>query len=104
MNTTPRLLEMLLFAGVNMGVAGIATPSDLALATAANPAKTPVLLHGVHRIAFLRDSVSLAGDNITEVRVLVESSQVELRPVGSFVLNPLPVVHLDAGASALLDH
>jgi len=104
MKATPRLLAILLFADGNMGLAGIATPSDLALAAAANPAKAAVLLHGVHRICFLLGRIAGAGDHITDVRVLVECSKVALRPVGSFVLNPLLVVHLDAGASALLDY
>ena len=39
-----------------------------------------------------------------DVSVLVESSQAAQRPVGSFVATPLPVVHLDAGASSILEY
>ena len=38
------------------------------------------------------------------VSVLVESAKAAGRPVGSFVLKPLPVVHLDAGVSATLEY
>jgi hypothetical protein len=40
----------------------------------------------------------------TDVSVLVESGQEAKKTVGSFVLKPLPVVHLDAGASKILEY
>ena len=39
-----------------------------------------------------------------DVRVLVESAKAARQFVGSFVLKPLPVVHLDAGASTTLEY
>jgi hypothetical protein len=39
-----------------------------------------------------------------DVMVLVETAKAARRPVGSFVLKPLPVVHLDAGASTMLEY
>jgi hypothetical protein len=39
-----------------------------------------------------------------DVSVLVESAQAVKQTVGSFVLKPLPVVHLDAGASTTLEY
>jgi len=40
----------------------------------------------------------------TDVSVLVESGQEAKKTVGSFVLKPLPVVHIDAGASKILEY
>jgi hypothetical protein len=38
------------------------------------------------------------------VSVLVESAKAARQRVGSFVLKPLPVVHLDAGAAMTLEY
>jgi hypothetical protein len=39
-----------------------------------------------------------------DVRVLVETAKAARRPVGSFVLKPLPVVHLAARTSSMLEY
>jgi hypothetical protein len=40
----------------------------------------------------------------TNVSILVESGQTARRTAGSFVLKPLPIIHLDAGVSTMLEY
>lgn len=80
---------------------GIYVQPDKGLVVAFDNVRVEELSHFGNTVKFrLVNPTKFAAD----VSVLVESGLYARQTVGSFVLKPLPVVHLDAGASAMLEY
>jgi hypothetical protein len=80
---------------------GVYVQPDTGLAVAFDNVRVEQVSHIGKTVKFrLTNPTKYAAD----VRVFVESAKAARQPVGSFVLKPLPVVHLDAGASTMLEY
>jgi hypothetical protein len=74
---------------------------DAGLAVAFDNVRVEELSHAGKTVKLrLTNPTKFAAD----VSVLVESARAARRSVGSFVAKPLPVIHLDAGASSTLEY
>jgi hypothetical protein len=80
---------------------GVYVRPDTGLVVAFDNVRVEEVSHSGKTVKFrLVNPTKFAAD----VSVLVESARAAQRPVGSFVEKPLPVVHLDAGASTTLEY
>jgi hypothetical protein len=80
---------------------GLYVQPDTGLAVAFDNVRVEEVSHTGKTVKFrLTNPTKFAAD----VRVLVESAKAAKQSVGSFVLKPLPVIHLDAGASTTLEY
>jgi P pilus assembly chaperone PapD len=80
---------------------GLYVQPDTGLAVALDNVRVEELSHTGKTVKFrLTNPTKFAAD----VSVLVESAKAAKQSVGSFVLKPLPVVHLDAGATTTLEY
>jgi hypothetical protein len=80
---------------------GVYVQPDAGLVVAFDNVRIQELRHSGDTVKFLLVNSTKFPANVS---VLVESGQAAKRTVGSFVLKPLPVVHLAAGASATLEY
>jgi hypothetical protein len=74
---------------------------DTGLAVAFDNVRVEELSHTGKTVKFRLTNPTKFAANVS---VLVESARAARRPVGSFVEKPLPVVHLDPGASTTLEY